>query len=38
MSNFGFIFLESLGGEVFLGGGLMNCFEYFEEVVICIDV
>ncbi|UAJ71294.1 ATP-dependent zinc metalloprotease FtsH2 [Synechocystis sp. PCC 7339] len=38
MSNLGPISLESSGGEVFLGGGLMNRSEYSEEVATRIDV
>ena len=37
MSNLGPISLESSGGEVFLGGGLMNRSEYSEEVATRID-
>ena len=37
MSTLGPISLESSGGEVFLGGGLMNRSEYSEEVATRID-
>ena len=37
MSNLGPVSLESSGGEVFLGGGLMNRAEYSEEVATRID-
>ena len=37
MSNLGPVSLESSGGEVFLGGGLMNRAEYSEEVATQID-
>ncbi len=37
MSTLGPISLESSGGEVFLGGGLMNRAEYSEEVATQID-
>ncbi len=37
MSNLGPLSLESSGGEVFLGGGLMNRAEYSEEVATRID-
>ena len=37
MSSLGPLSLESSGGEVFLGGGLMNRAEYSEEVATRID-
>ncbi|MFN5515919.1 MAG: ATP-dependent zinc metalloprotease FtsH2 [Cyanobacteriota bacterium] len=37
MSELGPVSLESSGGEVFLGGGLMNRAEYSEEVATRID-
>jgi cell division protease FtsH len=37
MSDLGLLSLESSGGEVFLGGGLMNRVEYSEKVATRID-
>lgn len=37
MSDLGLLSLESPGGEVFLGGGLMNRVEYSEKVATRID-
>jgi cell division protease FtsH len=37
MSDLGPLSLESQGGEVFLGGGLMNRSEYSEKVATRID-
>lgn len=37
MSDLGLLSLESAGGEVFLGGGLMNRVEYSEKVATRID-